>query len=532
MDYKEQIKGIALECDLDGTILNIKVDNFNIKNRIKAGQPFTFLIYNDFKKALNFIYTIKTKGVAMDWEFGIELNNNVEILHFIGGKFDNKLLIVGSTIFSELLNYFYEIMKINSEHITQFRLNMKKNNYDIPTETEEEKIYNDISKLNNELTNMQRQLSKSNIENELQSKKLKITLKSIGDGVITTNEDGFINFMNPRAVEIIEWEMSGNETFHINKIFNIYNENTCEKIENIFENTLSHNEINNKDNVYLLSKNNIKKNIQYKSSIIKSSMGDIWGIVLIFRDITELKENEKKLKQTMTELERSNQELEQFAYSVSHDLKSPLSVVISYLRLIQINYGDKLDENYLNLSKQVNIRINHMLELIDNLLSYSRISTKTKKNYDEVDINQVLEESLENLENLIKKTKTDIIYDKFSTVYGDKTQLISVFQNLISNGIKYSKADKNPRIEIREENLEDKWMFSVSDNGIGIEDKDKDQIYLIFKRLYQNEYKGHGIGLALCKKIIERHNGEIWVESTPNHGSTFYFTISKNLKVN
>ncbi len=246
----------------------------------------------------------------------------------------------------------------------------------------------------------------------------------------------------------------------------------------------------------------------------------------IITDITKNKIAEE-------ELIRSNQELEVFAHRVSHDLKNPLSVVISYIRIIQMSYLNNLDEEGKMMSKEVINRTQRMINMIDNLLSYSEVSNG-EEIFDDVDTNSVVRDAMDNLELDIEKTDTIISTDNLPVVVGDETQLVSVFQNLISNAIKYSKKHITPEIHITADDKGNEWLFKVIDNGIGINKADLKNIFFIFHRLHKNqeEFSGSGIGLSSCKKIVEKHGGKIWVESEPDKGSTFFFTISKSLDKN
>ncbi len=243
------------------------------------------------------------------------------------------------------------------------------------------------------------------------------------------------------------------------------------------------------------------------------------------QDITEQKKAEENLKKTLIKLERSNKELEQFAFVASHDLKSPLNVVTSYIDIINRNYADKMKEEDLEMVEMVKNRIDKMREMIDNLLSYSRISTEGAE-FKKCNVNNVLKDAIENLHLLISEKNAIIKYDSLPELIGDETQLVSVFQNLIGNAVKYCNKNQ-PIIHIKADERDKDWMFSVIDNGNGIREKYKDKIFMLFQRGGKSKASGNGIGLAFCKKIVERHNGSIWFDSKWGEGTTFYFTIEK-----
>lgn len=238
----------------------------------------------------------------------------------------------------------------------------------------------------------------------------------------------------------------------------------------------------------------------------------------------QVEERTIELQNTIKELERSNQELQQFAYVSSHDLQEPLRMVISYLQLLERRYRGELDDKadkYIDFAVDGALR---MQNLIEDLLAFSRVTTHAKK-FESVDSETVLNGVLSNLDVLIKENGAVITHDPLPTVMADSTQLSQVFQNLISNAIKF-RGEETPEIWISAKKEEDRWVFSVADNGIGIDPKHSERIFKVFQRLHKRrEYSGTGIGLAVVKRIIERHGGEIWVESELGKGSTFYFTI-------
>ncbi|MGZ7096301.1 MAG: PAS domain-containing sensor histidine kinase, partial [Methanobacterium sp.] len=249
----------------------------------------------------------------------------------------------------------------------------------------------------------------------------------------------------------------------------------------------------------------------------------------ISRDITERKKADEELNKTINELGRSNAELQQFAYVASHDLQEPLRTIASFTQLLERRYKGKLDENADEFMDYIVEAAVRMKAQIEGLLEYSRIVTKGEE-FEEVDMNKSLNNTLKILDTSIKEVDTEITYDKLPNVMGDALQLERVFQNLISNAIKFRKLEESLKIHISAYKSEDEkeYVFSVQDNGIGIEEQYLERIFSIFQRLHTRDvYKGTGIGLSIVKRIIERHHGRIWVESESGVGSTFYFTLSK-----
>lgn len=235
---------------------------------------------------------------------------------------------------------------------------------------------------------------------------------------------------------------------------------------------------------------------------------------------------EKNIKERTKELQRSNAELEQFAYVASHDLQEPLRTVTSYVQLLERRYKDKLDDDANDFIAFAVDGSNRMRVLIQSLLEYSRVNSK--RPFEELDLNVFMKTILINLNESIKENNVKINVNPLPKIFGDPILMNQLFQNLLSNAIKF-KGEVPPEIAISCEKKEDKFLFSIKDNGIGIEKEYHDKIFVIFQRLQdKGKYSGTGIGLAICKKIVERHGGKIWVESELGKGTTFYFTIKNS----
>lgn len=248
-------------------------------------------------------------------------------------------------------------------------------------------------------------------------------------------------------------------------------------------------------------------------------------------DLEQLVEREKnlsrKLEKQAKELQETNRELERFASVASHDLKEPLRMIRSFMDLLDKKYSDQLDEKAQEYIQFAVDGARRMTTLIDDLLEFSRIGRKYTE-FEEVDVNNLIEEILDYYTPSINEKNASVKVHKMPVVSGVPVSLKMVFQNLIDNALKYRKETVETVIEIEAKDQEEHWEFSVSDNGIGIEEKYLDQIFELFERLHaSNEYPGTGMGLATCKKIVDQHGGEIWAESEPGKGSTIYFTIEK-----
>lgn len=242
------------------------------------------------------------------------------------------------------------------------------------------------------------------------------------------------------------------------------------------------------------------------------------------QEVAERKRTEERLERARHALEESNKDLQQFAYVASHDLQEPLRVVAGYVQLLARRYKGRLDadaDDFIAFAVDGATRMQH---LIQNLLDYSRLTTRGR-NFAEVDTQKVFEGVLRDLAAVIEESGASITGGPLPSVRGDETQLAQLFQNLLSNAVKFRGREK-PQIQVGARPLDGQWEFHVADNGIGIESKYFERIFVIFQRLHgRNEYPGTGIGLALCKKIVERHGGHIRVESTPGEGSAFRFTL-------
>ncbi|MBE9161654.1 PAS domain S-box protein [Tychonema sp. LEGE 06208] len=260
------------------------------------------------------------------------------------------------------------------------------------------------------------------------------------------------------------------------------------------------------------------------ASPVMDSQGNMLSCCALVYNITKRKKSEQQMLQLTEDLKRSNEELEQFAYVASHDLQEPLRAVTSYAQLLAHRYQDNLDAKADKYIHYIVDGATRMQQLINDLLVYSRLGTRSKQ-FELADCNAAVNQSLSNLQIAIAETKAVITCDAMPTVMADEFQLVQLFQNLLANGIKFCREDI-PLIHIAAGRQDSEWVFSVRDRGIGIDPQYADRIFIIFQRLHsRREYSGTGIGLAMCKRIVERHGGRIWVESQEGKGATFYFTI-------
>jgi signal transduction histidine kinase len=234
---------------------------------------------------------------------------------------------------------------------------------------------------------------------------------------------------------------------------------------------------------------------------------------------------DESLKEALGDLRRSNKELEQFACVASHDMQEPLRMVSSYTQLLARRYGDRLDQDAMEFIGFAVDGANRMQQLIRDLLVYSRVTTRGSP-FVPVDLCEALGKAVANLQTAINESAAMVTNGDLPTLNADHAQMVQVFQNLIGNAIKFRKKDEPPRVHVSAERADGEWIISVKDNGIGIDPQYFDRVFVIFQQLHRKqEYPGTGIGLALCERIAKRHEGRIWVESSPGDGATFHFTI-------
>jgi light-regulated signal transduction histidine kinase (bacteriophytochrome) len=244
----------------------------------------------------------------------------------------------------------------------------------------------------------------------------------------------------------------------------------------------------------------------------------------LHREIEERKRAEEELANQAQELGRSNAELQQFAYVASHDLQEPLRMVASFTQLLAQRYQGKLGADADEFIGYAVDGARRMQVLVNDLLAYSRVGTRAKE-FAAVDCERVLQMVLANLEKTLEESRGQVTHDLLPRLQGDETQLCQVLQNLVGNALKFHGSEP-PRVHVSAQRVRGEWRFAVRDNGIGIDPEHAERIFLLFQRLHTRaEYPGTGMGLAITKKIVERHGGRIWVESEPEKGSTFYFNL-------
>ena len=257
---------------------------------------------------------------------------------------------------------------------------------------------------------------------------------------------------------------------------------------------------------------------------LRDSAGRLVGVIGVALDITERKQAEQALAQYSQELVRSNADLQQFAYVASHDLLEPLRTVSNYVQLLQRRYENQLDAKADKFIAYAVDGTARMHTLLQDLLKFSRVGTRGKE-FVPTNAESVFDQVVASLRMAIKENGAVISHDPLPVVIADDVQLSQLFQNLIANAVKFH-GEEPPQVHVSAQQQDNEWIFSIQDNGIGIDPRFADRIFEIFHQLHgRADYSGSGMGLAICKKVVERHGGRIWMESEPGEGSTFYFTL-------
>ncbi|MDQ6758301.1 MAG: CHASE3 domain-containing protein [Acidobacteriota bacterium] len=345
---------------------------------------------------------------------------------------------------------------------------------------------------------------------------LKTTLTSIADAVVASDLNGKIAFINPVALELTGWIENEAIDQPIGTVCRLVDEGTEEQIGDLVKRALRDDPGEPNLGVVLISKGGRRTAVDERGAPLRNGQGEVIGAVLVFRDITGRKQAEHALV-------RSNEDMQQFAYAASHDLKTPLRTVTNFAQLLEARYRDRLDSDANEFIGFIVNAARHMGQLLDALLEYSRSGEVIDKPR-RLEGADVLESALANLRAEIAETGAVITHGPLPALVIDELHLRQLFQNLIGNAIKY-RSNQKPQVHVAAERSGEDWTFSVQDNGMGIEPRHHDRIFGVFKRLHGPEYPGAGIGLATCRRVVERCGGRIWVESTPGQGSTFFFTL-------
>jgi PAS domain S-box-containing protein len=357
---------------------------------------------------------------------------------------------------------------------------------------------------------------------------LHTTLTSIGDAVIATDDAGRVTFLNGVAERLTGWTQSQARRQPLRKVLDIVNEETREIVESPVDKALREGVVVGMANhTVLISRDGAEWPIDDSAAPIRNAQGTVIGVVLVFRDVSERRQSELQLRRLNQDLLRTNQDLQQFSYAASHDLKEPLRTVATCLQLAVRKYSGKvLDKEAAQLMEAAVAGAHRMHALVEALLEYSRAGEVAESTIEPVRVDTVVRDAIATLRSAIAETNATVSYGQLPVVTANPLHLAQVFQNLIGNALKY-RSDQPPRIAVSALEQDQQWVFTVEDNGIGIEPEYQAQIFGIFKRLHGHEYPGTGIGLAICKKIVDRHGESLWVESGLGRGSRFSFTLPR-----
>ena len=358
---------------------------------------------------------------------------------------------------------------------------------------------------------------------------LHVTLSSIGDAVIATDENGQVTFMNGVAERLTGWTQAAAQNQPLHKVLAIVNEETRQTVENPAGKALREGVIVGLANhTILISRDGEERPIDDSAAPIRSGQGKVIGVVLVFRDVSARRTSEQQLMRLNEALIKTNQDLQQFAYAASHDLKEPLRTVTTCVQLVRQKYsGKQLDDEAGHLMDLAVAGSQRMHALVEALAEYSRAGEVTEPEIEQVPVESAVADAVASLQGRIEETKATVSCGPLPAVHANRLHLVQVFQNLIGNALKY-RSEQPPCITVNASDGGKQWVFTVEDNGIGIPPEYQAQIFGIFKRLHGSEIPGTGIGLATCKKIVERRGGKIWVESEPGKGSRFSFSLPRN----
>ena len=354
---------------------------------------------------------------------------------------------------------------------------------------------------------------------------LQVTLASIGDAVISTDVRARVTFMNPVAEALTGWTERDARDRPLTEVFSIVNETTRMRVEDPVGRALKDGTIVGLANhTVLVSRDGREIPIDDSAAPIRTADGVIAGGVLIFRDISARRRGELEREDLMARLNRSNEDLQRFAYAAAHDLRSPVNSVSHVCELFTRRYGAAVNAEGQEMLGIMKMTLKRMSDLISDLLSFSRFST-TEEPAVLLDLGEVVDAAAENLKPSIEAAGAAIEKSTLPRVVAQKGLLTGVFQNLLGNSLKYRQPGQQPRVEISSALRDGFWVIAVKDNGVGFDPQYSADVFKPFRRLHGPEVPGSGIGLSTCKAIVERYGGRIWAESQPGAGATFYFTL-------
>jgi len=356
------------------------------------------------------------------------------------------------------------------------------------------------------------------------NEQFKLIVESSPNAILLTNELGQIEMVNKQAEKLFGYTRKELLNNRIEMLIPPRFKEKHPHYRDIFFHTPQPRPMGAGRDLFALKKDGREIPIEIGLTPIKKDNNNY--VLASIIDITERKKHEEALSSYTKKIEAKNKELEQFTSIASHDLKEPLNTITSAVQIILKNEKYEDDEDIKHFVEYMDDSMQRMRELIENLLDYSRLGINSKM--EKANINSIVKEVIGDLKSVLQEYKAEITVDELPTALVFKLELRLLFQNLINNAIKYSHKDRRPTIHISCAENKNEFIFAVKDNGIGISERYFNKIFLLFERLHEDdEYSGTGIGLAHCKKIVDMHDGSIWLESEVNAGSSFYFSIPK-----
>jgi PAS domain S-box-containing protein len=407
--------------------------------------------------------------------------------------------------------------------------------YAIEIKQKERKLRENEVKLQNTNDELERELlERKRAEQRIAAEQawFRITLASIGDAVITTDPDGLVTSLNSVAEKLTGWTCEEAIGQPMGQVFSIIHEITGQQVEDPVDKVMQSGLVAGlADRTALVARGGQVIPVEDSAAPIQNGDGEILGVVMVFRDVTEERKIELALADYAERLKGSNQELEQFATIASHDLQEPLRKVKQFGKLLKNRFGEALGEEPKEYLERMISAVDRMQEMISDLLELSRINSQGG-NFEKIDLAEIASDVVSNLETRIRATQGQVVLEPLPTIVGDAMQIRQLLQNLIGNAVKYYKPGVPPLVRVSAQTDPDilgdaaSISIQVEDNGIGFEEKQVERIFQPFQRLHgHEEYEGTGIGLSICKKIVERHKGSITAHSQPGEGSTFIFTL-------
>lgn len=346
---------------------------------------------------------------------------------------------------------------------------------------------------------------------------MEATLSSISDAVVAADAQGRINFANPAAAALLCWPTPSLEGESLPAVVRLVDEASRQPIPVLTGGV---------EQALLLTGEQREIPVEVGRAPLQGGSGQATGTVWVLRDIRARRRQEEEQVRQARELARSNQDLQQFAYVISHDLQEPLRAITGYGQLLAGRYSAQLDVDGREFLQYIVEGAKRLQQLIQDLLSYSRVVNAQRGQEATVALEEVLTDALLNLQLAVEDTHAVVTHEPLPAVRGNAGQLTQLWQNLIENALKYRRLEEPPHVQISVQREMGQWLFAVTDNGIGVAKPDRERIFGVFQRLHSRDIPGTGVGLALCRRIVERHGGHIWAEGDEQQqGTTFRFTL-------